>query len=808
MTQQSQLRDVPASVRSRLPNLACQSMLVIGCAYASAALADGHAEGTEGTQEIEEIEEVVVVAPRGDVYASAASTDAMRRQQTPLTSVLAVADSLPGVSVHEGDVFGFDDWSTTMSVRGFQLNLDEQQLGMTVDGMPNGNSNYGGGAKANRFVDTLNLSRVVVSQGTADLASRSNEALGGTLDFVTDDPHDERRVTVSLAGAGHAGRKGYVRYDTGTLAGGTRSWLSASRQSATDWIDGTAENDRVHAAGKVAAVWRDVDVTAYAAWDDVHEDNYQRLFSAAAFAADPEWDRLTARWTALPHVDQANRRAWSTLRENAFAYAKADAVRGAMRLSASVYGHHSRGRGDWAPPYLADVVDDGGGPESEHTSRAAASGGQALGRIHFVDDTGRRLFPRAGCVSSIGFPYGGAGPEADPDCHAAGGRAVQSYRHTHYAKLRWGASLDLAWEARLTNSAGNRLRGGLWYENARREERRDWHEIADTRAGAGFEPWPYWVQYSRRYPATTVKAYVENTFSTGPLRLIVGAKRHRVAIRRRDGLGESPPVSVVSASPVLWSAGATAQLPARGLEAFAGYADNYKAFSDLLLERPASMLDRIEPETARNVEFGVRYLGERGSFAATLYEIAFRNRILFVDGRDVAGPDFLIGTEGAFVNAGGVESRGIELVGRLRVANAWWLYGAYTADASRYVGTGDAAVDASLDLESGNRVAGIPEDMLVVSLERRGVRLRAGATHKVTGGRTVDAVNAWHVPTHATTHLYVETEWEARPGGRIVRARATVNNLFDTDHLGGIAGAGAWIGPPRTVSVLLEAELP
>ncbi len=144
---------------------------------------------------------------------------------------------------------------------------------------------------------------------------------------------------------------------------------------------------------------------------------------------------------------------------------------------------------------------------------------------------------------------------------------------------------------------------------------------------------------------------------------------------------------------MLWSAGATAQLPVSGLEAFAGYADNTKALSDLLLERPASMLERIEPETARNVELGVRYVRQRASFAATWYDIAFRNRIVFVDGRDVAGPDFLIGTEGAFVNAGGVESSGVELV------------------------------------------AGVPADMLVGSLEWRGGRLRAGATHKVTGER-------------------------------------------------------------------------
>ena len=73
-------------------------------------------------------------------------------------------------------------------MRGFQVSLSDQQIGMTIDGLPNGNSNYGGGAKANRYIDNQNIAGVNVSQGTADIASRSNEALGGTLDFLTSDP--------------------------------------------------------------------------------------------------------------------------------------------------------------------------------------------------------------------------------------------------------------------------------------------------------------------------------------------------------------------------------------------------------------------------------------------------------------------------------------------------------------------------------------------------------------------------------------------------------------------------------------------
>ncbi len=175
----------------------------------------------------------MVVARRGVAYSNAVSTEHMQRTETSLTSVLAVADNVPGVSIQEGDTFGFDDWSTTVSMRGVKVSLDDQQLGITVDGLPNGGSNYGGGAKANRFVDTPNLANVVATQGTADIGSRSNEALGGTLDFATDDPRDHPAAALLVTRAAFDGAKRYLRLDTGPIAGGVRTSLSAARQSAT-----------------------------------------------------------------------------------------------------------------------------------------------------------------------------------------------------------------------------------------------------------------------------------------------------------------------------------------------------------------------------------------------------------------------------------------------------------------------------------------------------------------------------------------------------------------------------------------------
>ena len=267
------------------------------------------------------IEEITVVG-KSVSYANNQTSDEMAKQQSSLTSALAVIDNLPGVLINEGDTFGSDDWSTTVSIRGFQLSLDEQQIGITIDGIANGNSNYGGGAKANRYIDTENLGRVEVSQGTGDIASRSNEALGGTLNFTTIDPGMEESMLVSISGGSFDAQKYFVRYETGEIAADTYAWFSASTSENTDWVTQTAENKRDHLAAKFMTVVKDVDIKGYFSWDDVHEDNYQRV-SLAQFEQNPETDGLSGEWVGIPYVDQVFRQAWSSLRENLFAYLSA-----------------------------------------------------------------------------------------------------------------------------------------------------------------------------------------------------------------------------------------------------------------------------------------------------------------------------------------------------------------------------------------------------------------------------------------------------------------------------------------------------
>ncbi|MEX2962770.1 TonB-dependent receptor [Microbulbifer sp. TYP-18] len=749
----------------------------------------------------EQLEEVVVLA-KGATFNRSEVSEAMRRQQSTITSVNALIDNLPGVSVNEGDTYGFDDWSTNISVRGFTISQDEQQIGTTIDGIPNGGSNYGGGSKANRFVDPANIGSVEVSQGTADIASRSHEALGGTIDYRTDDPTDARRSRMEASAGEFDARRFYLRFDSGTFAGNSKAWISYSNQTASDWINESAENEREQLAAKLVTTLDAATVKAYVAYDDVHEDNYQRIYSAAQFEAFPEDDFLRDEWAGIPYIDQLYRRGWSTLRKNLLGYVQFDFdLTDSLNLQSGIYYHRNKGRGDWVPPYLVDIMDDGSAGESEFLGAPTVYGGVQRGQIFFVDADGNALNPRDGCISSLVNVYGQSGPEYDPACYPANALPAMSYRHTHYGKERTGATLDFSYNG-LIASYDNTLRGGFWYEDATRDEHRDWHKITDASQGAGFEASPYWVQYDRSYPQETRKWYLQDALTNDSVTLTLGAKQFLVDVERKDLFGASSNARVNSDSDILISAGLLWETPLENTKLFAGYAENFKAIGDSVLERPDSDLENIEPETSETMEFGLRYAGDSFTTTATYFENEFENRIIFLDNNTTAGPDYLIGTNGTYFNAGGIESSGVELLLDYDLSESLNLYTSYTLIDATYIGSGDAAVDEAQGITPGNHVVGIADHLFVVGLDWASELLYGGISAKFTGDRYVDPGNSWVAASYTVADAYLGLNVvDIHPALARTNLNLVVNNLFDEDYLGSVVSGGAWIGAPRTVSL-------
>ncbi len=777
-----------------------KSALMLAISSASLALA----------QE-EKMEELVVISQQ-QTFANSLVSESMIDQQNAITSVLGVIDNVPGVLINEGDVFGSDDWSTVVSIRGFQLSLDEQQIGMTVDGVPNGNSNYGGGSKANRFIDTENLETVEVSQGTADISSRSHEALGGTLNFVTQDPREEQVARVSYTAGDYDAKKMYFRYDTGRfLNGTTKAYVSYSDMDVNAWIDQSGETTRNHIAVKAVGDYSWSDVTFYASYDDTEEDNYQRV-SLSEFEANPDWDRLTGDWTGTPYVDQLYRRGWSTLRENFLTYARFDFnPMESLSFQVTPYYHKNEGRGDWLPPYIVDVTDDGAGqPHSElDSSNGTVRGGSALGQIGYVARDGSPLVPASDC-SSLTFPYGGTGDGSlhlDPACFDTDAVPLGSYRHTHYEKERVGLTGDIRWDMDFSIGT-NSVRGGFWYEDQVRYESRDWHKVIDSRTSYHFDHTPYWVQYDREYPQSTTMLYVEDALTLASVTLRAGVKQWYVDVEREDNIeGDVAKTSVSSDSDPLFSAGVLWQA-VDGLEFFAGYAENFAAVKDVVLEEAnlienPDALDSVVPETATNMDLGVRYNSDRFALTATVYEIDFDNRITALSSAE-AGEiiDYLGESDVVFVNAGGIKSTGFEFGGTWFVNDAFSIYSALTKNESEYQ---DSINDA---FPNGNTVFGSPEDMFVLSFDWSEDAYRAGLSSKYVGERWIDAANTQRADAFTVTDLYFAIAGDGFGDAQGYEVKLTVNNLFDEDYLGGISGGwGAWIGGGRTAAITFTLDI-
>ena len=748
------------------------------------------------------LEGISVVAEEPRIFASNVVAEPMIRQQSNITSVTSVVDNLPGVSIQEGDAYGFDDWSSNVAVRGFQVTLSEAQIGTTIDGFPNGTSDYWGGSKANRFIDPMNLGGVEVSQGTADIASRSVEALGGTFNYLTDAPAAVRTYTASTTIGENEGQRVAMRVDTGPLFGrDTRAWIAAVRQEATDWVEGSARNEREHLAAKLVSSHGRLDLTSYFSYDSIHEDVYQRLYSDADFRANPRWDRLVGEWPGVPYLNQFYRPGWQTRRNNTFGYLKADwSFNDVTLLSLGGYFHRNRGRGDWLPPFIADVTDDGGGPESELMGGTPVRGGSQLGLIRFVSPDGAAVGPTTGCISSYIFNYyGSGGPAVDPACHP-GATAVQSYRHSHYGKDRFGVTLDEEWFTTV-GAAGSTLRTGIWYENTRRDLGRDWHQILDPTLSFNWNEQPYWQQYDWQFPQHVFKWYVEETIFIGPFALSGGVKQFLVRVSREDLFGIDPDLEVDSDSDLLFSGGITYETPVEGLDLFAGYAENFKAISSLLLEVPGRSLDLLEPETASNIDIGLQYAGERLALSATWYTIDFENRIFYLGPTTAAGPNYLIPGGGAYFNAGGLQTNGLEFSATVRMPQQISLYTAATLNNSEYIGSGDPLVDESQNIVAGADVTGVPDKLWVVSLDRTGP-VRTGLTAKYTSARRVSLTADWHTDAYWLVDAYVSFSGEALgPLLRSTEFSLVANNLLDRAYLSAITENAAWLGAPRTVSM-------
>lgn len=719
--------------------------------------------------------EVISVTGKRVAYANNVADESAKLQQASISNVMDLIDKLPGVNVGQGDAFGSDDYTTTVSMRGFVIDRADQQLGITIDGVPNGGSAYAGGSKANRYLDSENTRLVEVGQGSGDISSASLDALGGTINFVSATPEDEQKARFDYSNGSFNARRYFARFDTGQIFDNTKAYVSLSDSFNNRWI-GSGSNgysDRIHFEAKSVTQLENSRFTGRISYDDAHEDNYDYR-SLEQFKQNPKFDGLTNMWTGDPEIDQNFAEAWSTLRENMLAYVKGEfTLSDDLQLDVTPYLHQQEGRGDWLPPYQVYATDALG-------NRITLGNGAKRQTYTYVDAQGR--------------------PILDPKADTSKATRVSSYRHTHYDKDRFGFTSNLQWTL-----DSHQIRAGLWYEQQQRNQSRDWHQVLDPKVYHYFNDAPYWVQFNDDYENDVLKMYVQDKVQLGDLQLAVGVQQYLVDVTRDDQFNAANSGKLNSDSDLLPSLGLVYPLTAN-LELFSGYSENFKAIPDTLLNTVGQDFNQLEPETAENLDLGLRYQGDTFNASATLYSIKFNNRITLLAYQELDGaPDYLTELDGTFVNVGGVKSKGMEANADWRFSETFSLTTALTLNDSTYTENVNG-------YRAGDNVAAIPEKMLSMDLKYDQGNYRAGLGAKYTGTyfgaakrAVINNVAQWNrdeIPAHTLLNLYAGYRVDLAQGSAIQTLDLSflLNNLTDKSYIAGGQEGAYLLGAERTAS--------
>lgn len=750
----------------------------LSLAIIAALTTTAYAGEVQNTEQDEAMEVISVLGKRVS-YANNSTDDSMKNQQASIGNVMDLIDYLPGINVGQGDAFGGDDYTTTISMRGFVIDRADQQLGITVDGLPNGGSAYAGGSKANRYLDVENTRWVEVGQGSADIASASLDALGGTINFVSSNPELDRGAQFAYTTGSFNARRYFARFDTGELFGHTSAYVSVSDSYNNRWI-GTGSNghsDRFHMEFKSVTELDSSRFTARLSYDDAHEDNYDYR-SLEQFYQNPRWDGLTNVWTGDPDIDQNFAEAWSTLRENTLFYVKSEFyLTDSLELDMTPYLHLQNGRGDWLPPYQVFAADASG-------NRIQRGNGVSRTTFTHVDTNGQ--------------------PILASDADLTGATRVSSYRHTHYDKTRYGTTANLSWEL-----GSHRLRSGIWLEHQDRNQIRDWHEVLDPKVYHYFDNTPYWVQFDDDYRQRVAKYYLQDQMQFGDMQLTLGVQQYRVSVRRTDNFDAGNNGRLDSNSSLLPSAGLVYGLTP-SIELFAGYSKNFKAIPDTLLNTVGEDFSELEPETADNIDLGLRYFGGDVNASLTLYQINFDNRITLLTYEELDGaPDYLSELDGTYVNVGGVRSKGLEASLDWQLSHNLSLRSALTLNDSTYT-------DTINGYRQGDKVAAVPETMLNLGLHYHDGNYRAGLSAKYTAeyfgaAKRLDtaAGPVWNrdvIPAHTIFNAYLGYEHSLNGNGLFkgVDLALVLNNISDKAHISGGQEGAYLLGAGRTISATVS----
>jgi iron complex outermembrane receptor protein len=734
-------------------------LLIAGQAWAAEAAADASSA---------DVEEVVVYGKGESRQVQTIAVQDIERA-APGTSPIKLVEKLPGVNFQSADAFGAYEWSTRISIRGFNQN----QLGFTLDGVPLGDMSYGNfnGLHISRAIASEDIGGVELAQGAGSLATASTSNLGGSLKFSIRAPSDKFGIFAAATYGSDNTWRGFVRLETGELPTGARAYLSYADQHADKW-KGDGEQKQQQVDFKFVQPIGEATLTGFYDWSRRRENDYQDLSLGMIKRLGYSWDNISGDWNkavaiantylanpagdcttnAYPSpvkcVDDAYFNASGLRDDKLWGLTLAGPILEGLKGSVTLYGHQNDGQGTWYTPYVPSPN------------------------------------------------YGKPGATTD--------NAPISVRTTEYSINRVGLTGGLDWTL-----GAHVISLGGWYEENKFNQARRFYGLnlaAPQRDSLDFMRNPFATQWEYAFKTTTTQGYLQDVWTvTDAVKVNFGFKSVRVENTAQTVVG-APNItgSITSKDSFLPQVGVNWRLN-DDHELFAGYTENMRAFGaahtglspfatdqagfDVITGKTKLADGRtltLEPETSKTIEAGWRFHVQSLSGVAAVYYVKFDNRLIGTS--TGAG---IVGNPTILANAGGVTSKGFETAATWRINDAWSLFGSYAYNDSTYDDdVKNPSTGAVVQAISGKTTVDTPKHLLnaEIAYNQNGWFATLGAHY--TSKRFFTYSNDQSVPAYTTVDLSAGYRFEAEGMLKGLEVQANVTNLLDKSYISTIGSNG------------------
>ncbi len=715
------------------------------------------APGDAATASAEESNEIVVLGfGQARQVQTVTGTDIARL--TPGTTPIKAIEKLPGVNYQAADAFGAYEWSSRISLRGFNQN----QLGFTLDGIPLGDMSYGNynGLHISRAIISENTGAVTVAQGSGALGTASTSNLGGTLQFTSRAPSDHFDVAGSATYGSDDTVRGFVRVESGDVTGnGLKGYLSYGYLKTDKW-KGHGEQRQHQVNAKIVQAIGTGSLTGFLNFSDRREQDYQDLSLDIIRRLGYRDDNISNNFPLAIQIAEVHDNQGAAAGGQALPYPTAGLA--------------------FPAPYqtVDDAYYDAGGLRRDY-----------LGGATLDLPLGDHLK-----LSVTGYYHDnhGQGIWYTPYVATPGGSPI-SVRTTEYDIKRGGVI------PRLTITTGpNQLEIGGWYENNHFHQARRFYGLADQATASlptlEYKHDPFFTQWDFRFRTETKLYYVADKLDLGDLTLSGGWKGYEVTNHANPIIAGGLASGTIRARDwFLPQIGAVYHLSS-GIEGFATYTQNMRAFASAATGLAPfattqagfdAIRGTLKPERSKTYEVGGRFRrgGLQGSLAG--YYVDFSNRLLALT--NGAG---IVGNPVTLQNVGDVRNYGIEATLLYKVMPAVSLFASYAYNNSQYR---DDVLNADGTVASptrGKTVVDSPKQMLKGEIVYDDGRFLARAGADYMSKRYFSYLNDQSVPDRVIVDATLGYTFGGDGFLKGFAIEGSVTNLTDKTYISTIGSNG------------------